>query len=496
MRAGASAVNVGTGCRRTGWLTFRVARLSKRRRELAVPGLGLASILFASQAFALDVEIDSDASFQVYEVRVPGAGAFLARRRFVAGLGARVVEALTEPDANGRRVRLAFAARLRLDQNFSDDCLVDGSMCVRATDREARSEYLPLAADTRIDVPSLTAEVTGLPHDGLVRAGRQLRFDATGFSRFDGLAVSVRPLSMLGLEAYGGLVVRGTSFAGTSQFDVQGSRYVAAQAPIGRDETLLDPHRDAFVVGGSARAGVGPPFEVAIDARFARDARGEILRRAALSMTSRPLEALRFEAQGVLDLLDFEPIAALAAAEVRSSDASVRLSFDRQVPRFDPSTVWAWLGAAPVEQLRVGASSRLSPDLEIGAALRGRRIERRTSDDFDAGLEGFAQARIEGWRAAASGFLWTGALGPVAGVALDVSRQLVPELGIEGQLSVWHFDDATRVDGYGTVVSTTLSSVWSLTEQAALFLELQHAHTRTVGHRLRATLVLRVMTWR
>jgi hypothetical protein len=33
-------------------------------------------------------------------------------------------------------------------------------------------------------------------------------------------------------------------------------------------------------------------------------------------------------------------------------------------------------------------------------------------------------------------------------------------------------------------------------EQAVLVLELQHAHSRNVGHRFRGMLVLSVMTWR
>ncbi len=457
--------------------------------------LVLGSSAAISSAAALDVEVDSDVSFQVYEVRTPGASVFLARRRFVGNLGVRLVEPLTEPDALGRRIRLAVGGRLRLDQGFSDDCLVDGTMCVQATDREARAEYQPLAADTRVDVPSLAAEVTGLPLDGSVRLGRQLRVDTIGFTRFDGLALAVQPIAAIGAEVFGGALVRGTSLAGSSQFDLQGNRYVAsANGVLG--PAIVDPHRDAWVIGAQLRASAGPIFGASVDARYAWDDRGELMRRAGLALSSTPHELVRLDAQGTLDLLDLEVISAMAAAEVRLAPVTLRASIDHQVPRFDPSTVWAWFDAAPVQQLRLGASARVSDDLEIGGAVRGRRVDRSPDEDFDAGLELDAQTRIEGVRVGASGFAWSGALGPVAGVALEGSRTIVEGIAIEAQLSVWHFDDPLRSEAYGTVVSTVLGGRWAITPQSVLVLELQHAHSRSVGHRFRGMLILQVMTWR
>lgn len=455
----------------------------------------VTTTLAASVAEAVDVEVDSDLSFQVYEVRTPGALAFLARRRFVGNLGLRLVEPLTEPDSLGRRVRLSVSARLRLDQGLSDDCLVDGTLCLRATDREARSQFQPLAADTRVDVPSLAAEVTGLPLDGSVRLGRQLRIDTIGFTRFDGLAIAVQPLPFLAAEAYGGALVRGTSLAGSAQFDLQGNRYVPSVAGD-PDAPLLDPHRDAWVLGGTLRTSLGPAFGASIDVRHAWDTRGELMRRASLALTSSPIDVLRLDAQGTLDLLDLEVVSALASAELRLAPVTLRASVDHQVPRFDPSTIWAWFDAAPVQSVRLGASTRVTDDLEIGGALRGRRVDRSPDEDLDGGLELHARTRIEGISLAASGFAWSGALGPLAGVALEGSRSVIQGLSIEAQLSVWQFDDPLRAQSYGTVVSTILGARWAIMEQAVLVLELQHAHSRSVGHRFRGMLVLSVMTWR
>ncbi|GAB4197787.1 MAG: hypothetical protein OHK0013_06240 [Sandaracinaceae bacterium] len=464
---------------------------------LAVPTLVavlLSAVLvgWAERARAVDVEVDSDVSFQLYEVRAPGAAAFLARRRFVASLGVRLVEPLTEPDGRGRRVRLVVGARLRLDQSFAEDCLVDGSMCVRATDRDERADFQPLAADTRVDVPTLTVEVVGLPFDGRVRLGRQLRIDPVGFARFDGLAIGVRPATWIEAEAYGGMFVRGTTLGGSNQFDVQGPRYV----PVDAEAPFLDAPSDAWLLGGTVRGRLGPMLTLALDARYLRDGRGEILRRASLAASSAPISWARFEAQGTLDLLDRRVIAALAAVDLLLGPATVRVSVDHLVPRFDPSTVWAWFELAPVQQLRIATNGRITDDLEIGGALRGRRVERAQAEDFDAGLELYARARVEGFQLAAHGFGWSGALGPVAGVALEASRAIVRELLVEAQLSAWHFDDPLRTANYGTVISTVLSALWAITEQSTVGIELQHAASRLVGHRFRAMLQLRVMAWR
>jgi hypothetical protein len=81
-------------------------------------------------------------------------------------------------------------------------------------------------------------------------------------------------------------------------------------------------------------------------------------------------------------------------------------------------------------------------------------------------------------------------------VAIEGSRTLIPGLSLEAQLSAWQFDDPLREQSYGTVISTLLGARWAIMEQAVLLLELQHAHSRNVGHRFRGMLVLSVMTWR
>ena len=183
----------------------------------------LALLAVPAVASALDVEVDANTSFVAYEVRTPGAVAFLARRRLVSNLGLRLVQTFGEPDAAGHQVRLSVAGRLRLDQNFGDDCLIGGDMCIRATDRGDLGGYQPLASNTGLDAPMLWALLDGLPFGFSARIGRQTQFDAIGIVRFDGVQLAFAPVTWLAIVVHGGALVRRTTFAGSSSFEPVGT---------------------------------------------------------------------------------------------------------------------------------------------------------------------------------------------------------------------------------------------------------------------------------
>ncbi len=448
---------------------------------------------------ALDVEVDASTSFAAYEVRSPGAGTFLARQRLVASLGLRLEHALTEPDREGRVIRLSIAGRLRLDQNFGDDCLVPSSMCIHATSRGDLAAYQPLAGDTRLDVPLLHASVDGLPYGLGVRLGRQTIYDAIGFARFDGVQLSAAPASFVAIEADAGLLVRRTTLGGSSAFEPQGSYSLDLGGLDPRLVPWADPARTTWLAGAALRGGPAAWLQLGAAFRQLWDDDGSIvLRRMGFTLTSDVDTVFRLDGIAVVDLLDGTVTQGLAAAELHDDGWSIRLSYERQVPRFDPGTIWAWFATAPIDQARLSGNYRFTPDLELGGALRGRRAElgAQLGDDLDAGVEGWLRTRVERVVASASGFGWSGSLGPVAGVALDLSRPIIPELALEAHLSFWHFDDPNREGSYGDVVSESLVGVATLTAQSRLYLELSHAHNRVVGDRFRGIVTLLVETWR
>ncbi len=477
----------------------RTGRLGSRLALFLALLLALAGSVPSRSVRALDVEVDANTSFVAYEVRTPGAVAFLARRRLVANLGLRLVQIFGEPDAAGRVVRISIGGRLRLDQNFGDDCLVGGELCVRATDQSDLGGYQPLASNTALDVPMLWAAVDGLPLGISARLGRQTMFDAIGIARFDGLQLAFAPATWITVQAQSGALVRRTSFAGSSAFEPPGSVRLDLGGIDPARAPWVDTPRTTWLVGGSLRGGPGSYLMLGAAFRQLWDDDGSIvMRRMGFTATSDLGELVRLEGIAVLDLLDTTLITGLLSAEVHDDGFSLRLAYDRQVPRFDPGSIWAWFSLAPIDQLRLSGSYRFTPDLELGAGLRGRRAELGgvAGDDLDAGVEGFMRTRVERVRINAAGFGWSGSLGPVAGVSLDVSRPVIPELALEAHLSLWHFDDPNRADSYGTVVSESIVGVGTLTPQASIIVELSHANNRVVGDRFRGLVTLSVETWR
>jgi hypothetical protein len=460
---------------------------------------GAAWLGAAPPACALDVEVDASTTFTAYEVRTPGAIAFLARRRLVANLGLRLVQPIGEPDRDGRLVRVSVAGRLRLDQSFGEDCLVGGAMCVAATNHHDLDAFQPLAADTRVDVPMLYAAVDGLPYGLSARLGRQMTFDAIGLARFDGVQVGFAPATFVSMEAQAGMLVRRTTLGGSAAFEPQGTYRMDLGDVDPRRVPWADPAQTTWLAGGSLRGGPGAYLMAgAILRQLWNDDGSIVARRLGLTLTSDLDARVRLEGVGVVDLLDGTLITAMAAAEAHGDDGSLRLSYERQVPRFDPGSIWAWFAVAPIDQVRLSGSHRFTPDLELGGALRGRRADMggNEREQYDAGVEGWMRSRIERLRVDASGFGWSGSLGPVAGVALDVSRPILPELALEAHVSLWHFDDDLHAGSYGTVVSESLVGVGTLTEQARIVVELTHAHSRVSGDRFRGLVSLLVETWR
>lgn len=470
-------------------------------------------VISASRARAFGVELDADASFQAYEVRSRGATAFIARRRLVSNVSLRLSDALTEPDADGRRIRFTAAGRLRLEHDFGQDCLVGSELCVRATDPTDLSGWQPLAAITRLDVPMLWIDVSGLPYDGQARVGRMLEIDPTGFLRVDGGRLRVSPFDFLTLEASGGMVVRRTSIAGTSTFDPQGSLRLGLSAEEALNAPFVAPASDTFTVQGNVRASAGAILSASLGARQTWDGDGTVLRRAWLALASQPVPLLRLEASGVLDLLTTTVVDGVAQGELSEDAWNLRLTLEHHVPRFDPGTIWAWFYAAPISELSIGGSYRFEGrvlpsgevalgDLELGGSLRGRHADLGADalgqgrSDLDAGLEAWLRTRMLGFEVSTSGFVWSGNLGPVSGVGLDVSRRFLEELLFELHVSVWHFDDPNRPELYGVVVSEALDGVIQLGRETEIVLELSHAGSDASGHRFRFIGLLRVETWR
>ena len=471
-------------------------------RVLTALVLAVAVAGAAGRAAADDVHVDADTSFQAYEVRSPGTAALMTRRRLVQTLGATWSRELSGGDrGEGTRPRIDASFRLRLDQDFGDTCLLSRDICVRATDAREPAVYQPLASDTDIDAPEAWVGVTGLPMSTSLRAGRQLRFDPAGMVRFDGARARFAPLAWLSAEAWGGAVVRRTSLAGSPAFEPEGA------IRIDLTDEGVDPSAVPFVAeptvtwtAGAALA-LGHPRWVQgrIGFRETFEEAGLVARRGWVDLASGPASWLRLAATGVLDPTDGALVDASGRVTVRPvRRLDLEVAVERHLPRFDQGTVWAYFDLVPIHELRLAARFRPSARVELGAAVRGRRADfgGDRGHEQDVGGEGRARVRLGAFRFGAEAFVWGGDLGPVAAFAVDLERPLGRWLRLRGRASVWHFDDPLRAGLYGTSVSEAAGLALRLSEVTEVVVELEHAHSRVVGHRFRGLAALHVEVWR
>ncbi len=465
-------------------------------RGARLVALGVALACPTAEARADDFRIDAESVLQAYEVRSPGTAAFLTRRRFVQTLGLRYVRHL-DPDDREESPRLTAQIDLRLDQEYGDTCLVVRDFCFRGTDRSDPATYQPLVDTLRLDAKAAYVELDALPLGGRLRAGRHLVMSTIGFLRIDGVSAHIEPTEWAAVEAYGGLVVRRTSFLGTSQFEPQGA--------LRLDLDDVDPERIPYVappvttygVGGAIELGVSRIVRGRAELREVHDEDGVLARRFGIGLVSQPLDFLRGTLETVLDLQDGALIDAHAGLGVVATESlSLRADVERHVPRFDQGTIWAYFDLVPISEGRLGADVRLDRDSSVGLAVRGRVAAFAGDDERDTGVELSGDTRVLGARLGATTFFWGGALGPLGAAILTAERPIGMRFAVEGRASVWYFDDPLRQNLYGASFVEALGARWFVSERTTLRLDLEHAHSRVVGSRLRMLASLVIEVWR
>lgn len=436
--------------------------------------------------------VHSDTLVVAYEVRSPRSPVTWERRRLVQSLGLDHALRLGDDD---RRWTLVSHLELRLDQDLGQVCAREaGGGCLRESDVEARREYQALVDDSNLDLPAAWLEVQG-PSQTRLRAGRLLVSDATGLVRLDGARLATRPLGWLEVEVYGGRQTRGTSFAGSTGLEPQGSIRLDLPSALSPDRVpWAAPPASTWVAGGRLSVGLARWVRARAVVREVRDTDGLVARRVGVGLTSAPLAALALRADAIWDPTDGTLVDAWAEAEVRWRALVVRARAERHVPRFDLGSIWAWFDVVPVDRARVSVGWR-HRGLDVGAAWQGRRSVQRQQAEGDLGGEAWLALRRGGWRSSVRGWIWAGDFQPVAAVLADVSRVIgVVEAYLRG--SVWHFDHPFQSELYGTSLTAALGAAATLTEVTRLRFEIEWAHNRVVGHRLRGLAALTVKAWR
>jgi hypothetical protein len=473
----------------------RVGRLAHHGWASGLCALLLVA-LAPSAASAEQVHLRSDTTFRLYEVRSPITPVVWTRRRLVQTLGVTWGRQLGKWD--DRPIRLVTNLDLRLDQNFGQTCFIEADGCVQATNPSDEGEFQPLAANGRIDAPGAWVEARGLPGDTRVRLGRQLRTSPIGFVRIDGVQVHTEPHPWVSAEAFGGAVVRRTSLAGSDGFAPNGSLRLELPDDVdpSRAPYVAPPSR-TWTVGAQLEAGRTDRVRAQAGFREMFDGSGVVSRRLSVGLVSEPLRALRLEAGGVWDLLDGTLIDARIQANVDAGPVTVRGSVSRHVPRFDIGTIWAWFDVVPVDHARLGGTWRVGRDFSVTLQGHARRADLGEQGvEVDGGFEVRARLERAPWKAQFRVRTEDGDLGPVAAVRIAAQRYVTRWLEITARASVWHFDDPLRQGMYGTSITEALGARFRVTENTLFHLDLQHTHSRVVGHRFQGLTGLAFEVWR
>src|SRR5215472_17225264 len=88
------------------------------RRALRCAVTGVATLLAAGPALALEPEVTSDTAAQFYDVRSPTGETVLPRRRLTTTLGVSAYDLIDRPLDQPMRPELSFRARMRYDADY------------------------------------------------------------------------------------------------------------------------------------------------------------------------------------------------------------------------------------------------------------------------------------------------------------------------------------------------------------------------------------------
>jgi hypothetical protein len=469
---------------------------SRKRGFIQIIVCTLFVLLNVAHGRAYDVEVGLDTSFEAYEVRSPETSVFWARRRLVDNLSLRFVQPLEESKNPALGPKFQAQLQLRLFQEFGDTCFVANDVCVDATNVNDRGVYQPLAKDGLVDVPIGYVEVNRLFERVLIRLGRQLYWDQTGFARIDGIRLQGLLWPFLTVETVGGFLVRNTSIAGSSAFEPQG----VPRLKLSTDEQLrapfIEPPITTYVIGANIDAGDSKIARAGFSYRSLFDKDGLSTRLGGVGIMSQAFDPLQLNANTVFDLLDGSLTDAIAASQLDISDTTWRLSVERHVPRFDRATIWAYFATAPIWEERFSPSWRVTSQFELDGGLATRHADIDNRTDFDVGVDGHVSMRVGRYRFDLSGFGWSGSLGPVWGGDLTAERRFLSWLRIEALVSLWRIEKALRSDLEGISVSETIGVDIRITDNTSFLTDLTHSYSDAIGNRFSLFAFLHMEFWR
>jgi hypothetical protein len=197
-----------------------ILRSSRVRKGLKFTAIGVTSfVAFPRAALAIEPDVTSDTTAQVYDVRSPTGETTLDRRRLTTTLGVAAYDLLGVdklPMEDGRlQPELSFRARMRYDADY-------GANAAEATP-SSQNSFVPGFSRGPVDLMYGYIEGRRFAKGWLnFKLGRQYVTDALGWYSFDGGEAKITTPLFFSIEAYGGLEVRGGMPLSTPRFQSDG----------------------------------------------------------------------------------------------------------------------------------------------------------------------------------------------------------------------------------------------------------------------------------
>lgn len=432
-------------------------------------------------------EIDADARVISYEVASPRSPVRYSRRRLVQQTGLEHVFLLD----SDRRWRMISHLQVRLDQELGSVCLRGTDTCVRETDVDARRDYQLLVRNSRLDVPQAFVGIEG-PRLKL-RLGRVVVFDPSGFARVDGGRVEVDAHELVSVRAYGGRRTTDASFAATPGLQTQGSIQIGLPEDLSAERApFAFAPSHTWILGGALDLHVGG-YGIEGGWREVQDEDGIVARRAWVAARAR-IAALGLRGSAVWDPTDGTMVDGSAEATVLWGGFTTRARFERHVPRFDLGSIWSWFVLVPVDRATLGLDWH-DDRRRLGGAVHARRTVDDQNDEKDLGGEVFASFRRGSWQTSTRAFVWAGDLQPMAALLVDTRRR-ISMVELYARASLWHFDHPFQSSLHGLSTALAIGTRVDLTDFTVLHADVEWAHNRVVGHRVRGLVGVTVRAWR
>jgi hypothetical protein len=500
--------------------------------------IGLGSV----PARAIEPELTSDSSAQVYDVRSPTGQTVLDRTRFTSTLGVNLYDILGQ-NTPGQGYRdgpeLDFRARVRYDADYG----ISGG----ETDPTNYSSFVPGLADNSGLVDVMYAYIEGRRFlHGVVsfKLGRQYVVDSLGWWSFDGAEVKATLPYYFAVEGYGGLEVRGGLPLSTSRFEAGGiwrgnrtnfdpSLYPQFQpadvAPavgaaiessgVSWLHSRLTYRRvyDTGSIGVAefANPNLPPgPNSTYDQTRISTDKLGY-----AVEADLRKVGAVK--AGLAYDLYNVRFSQIYASLDVYATKRlTLSADYDFYAPSYDADSIWNVFASEPINDVSL-RGSYVKGHLALSAGAHARIYDLYTSNPnaqsvggsspnivnppaaplgtyptnghpFDEGGDVSAKYKWGegnlGLRAAAD----VGDAGDRVGGDLSGQRVLETRYLFAGRLGVWQWDDKLRPDRDATNFGYMLGVGYRFAPRCQTMFEWQHDMNRLVGQRFRGLLTLSV----